>query len=149
MFTKLDPTDWQLIHLLQLNAREPTAALARKLGLARTTVVARLARLEREGTILGYGLRLGPALEENVISAYCAINVLPRNTVSVIRALEKMTEVEDVFSVSGQFDYLACLRCTTHAKLDELLDRIGNLEGVKQTQTSIVLARKINKRNIT
>ncbi len=57
-----------------------------------------------------------------------------------------MVEVEEVSSVSSQFDYLAFLRCTTHEKLDELLDRIGNLEGVKQTQTSIILNRKIDRR---
>ena len=38
------------------------------------------------------------------------------------------------------------MRCTTYEKLDELLDRIGNLNGVKQTQTSIILNRKIDRR---
>ncbi|MDU4056207.1 MAG: Lrp/AsnC family transcriptional regulator [Pseudomonas oryzihabitans] len=146
MFTKLDPTDWQLIHLLQQNARASNATLARQLGLARTTVVTRLARLERDGIIQGYGLRLGSELEQAAVRAYCAISVLPRSTAGVIRALEKMVEVEEVSSVSGQFDYLAFLRCTTHEKLDELLDRIGNLDGVKQTQTSIILNRKIDRR---
>ncbi|APQ12472.1 AsnC family transcriptional regulator [Pseudomonas oryzihabitans] len=146
MFTKLDPTDWQLIHLLQQNAREPTATLARKLSLGRTTVVARLARLERDRVILGYGLRLSPDLEQATVSAYCAICVLPRSTTSVIRALEKMIEVEEVSSISGQFDYLAFLRCSTHAQLDDLLDRIGNLEGVKQTQTSIILNKKLDRK---
>ncbi|QEU05634.1 Lrp/AsnC family transcriptional regulator [Pseudomonas oryzihabitans] len=146
MFTKLDPTDWQLIHLLRQNAREPTAILARKLSLARTTVVARLARLERDRVILGYGLRLSHDLQQATVSAYCAICVLPRSATSVIRALEKMTEVEEVSSVSGQFDYLAFLRCSTHAQLDDLLDRIGNLEGVKQTQTSIILNKKFDRK---
>ena len=41
-----DDLDRRLILLLQANARESTATLARKLGVARTTVVARLARLE-------------------------------------------------------------------------------------------------------
>lgn len=145
MITKLDPTDWKLIHLLQQNARESTAALARKVGLARTTVVVRLARLEREGVILGYSLRLGGVLDEKVVRAYCALSVLPKNAISVIRALDKIIEVEEVSSVSGQFDYLVFLRCNTHEKLDELLDRIGNLEGVKQTQTSIILNCKIDR----
>ncbi|KTT12444.1 AsnC family transcriptional regulator [Pseudomonas oryzihabitans] len=145
MSTKLDSTDWDLIHLLQQNARESTAALARKVGLARTTVVVRLARLEREGVILGYSLRLGRVLDEKVVRAYCALSVLPKNTISVIRALDKIIEVEEVSSVSGQFDYLVFLRCNTHEELDELLDRIGNLEGVKQTQTSIILNCKIDR----
>ena len=54
-----DQLDRDLITLLQANARESTANLARKLGIARTTVVARLARLERDGVIVGYTARLG------------------------------------------------------------------------------------------
>ena len=54
-----DQTDRELIALLQANARESTANLARKLGVARTTVVARLARLEAEGVLVGYTAKLG------------------------------------------------------------------------------------------
>ena len=58
-----------------------------------------------------------------------------------------MPEVEEVSSVSGPYDYLIFLRCETHEQLDELLDRIGLIEGVKQTQTSIVLSRKVDRRS--
>ena len=51
-------TDSKLLSLLKANAREPTASLARKLGLARSTVQERIARLERSGTIAGYTVRL-------------------------------------------------------------------------------------------
>ena len=54
-----DQLDRDLLALLQANARTSTADLARQLGTARTTVLARLARLEREGVIAGYTLRLG------------------------------------------------------------------------------------------
>ncbi|MDP1125047.1 AsnC family transcriptional regulator, partial [Klebsiella pneumoniae] len=54
-----DDLDRRLILLLQANARDSTATLARKLGVARTTVVARLARLEASGRIVGYTARLG------------------------------------------------------------------------------------------
>ena len=63
MNTSLDEIDRQLLSLLQTNAREGTALLARKLGLARTTVVARIARLERSGVVAGYGVRLGTRLD--------------------------------------------------------------------------------------
>ncbi|CAN5215992.1 hypothetical protein BH09PSE6_BH09PSE6_16930 [soil metagenome] len=53
-----DPLDRSLVTLLQANARESATALARKLGVARTTVVARIARLERERVIVGYTVRL-------------------------------------------------------------------------------------------
>ncbi len=56
--TPLDDIDRRLLSLLQVNAREPVAELARKLKLARTTVVTRIARLERKGVVAGYGVRL-------------------------------------------------------------------------------------------
>ena len=56
-------TDLKLVALLRANAREPTASLARKLGLARSTVQERIARLEREGTIKGYTVRLSDAAQ--------------------------------------------------------------------------------------
>ena len=51
-------------------------------------------------------------------------------------------------AVSGPFDYLVFLRCGSHEQLDTLLDRVGQLDGVHQTQTSIVLSRKIDRRQV-
>lgn len=144
----LDATDRQLLSLLQANARECTAQLARKLGLARTTVVARIARLERSGVVAGYGVRLGARLDATTVRAWCSISVLPKAAPAVLRSLESMAEVEEVSAVSGAFDYLVFLRCTSHEQLDALLDRVGQLDGVHQTQTSIVLSRKIDRRSV-
>jgi DNA-binding Lrp family transcriptional regulator len=144
----LDDTDRHLLSLLQANAREGTATLARKLGLARTTVVARIARLERSGVVAGYGVRMGTRLEALTVRAWCSLSVLPKSAPAVLRALEALAEVEEVSAVSGAFDYLVFLRCTSHEQLDALLDKVGQLEGVHQTQTSIVLSRKIDRRSI-
>ena len=60
----LDEIDRQLIALLQINARESVANLARQLGIARTTVNSRLERLENSKVIAGYGVRLGQRLTD-------------------------------------------------------------------------------------
>ncbi|OWT71504.1 MULTISPECIES: Lrp/AsnC family transcriptional regulator [unclassified Achromobacter] len=143
---RLDVTDRHLLTLLQANAREPVALLARKLGLARTTVVARIARLEKNGIIAGYGVRLGQTLEENVVRSYCFISVRPKTGAQVAAALKRLPEVEELSAVSGVFDYLALLRCSRVEQLDALLDQIGLVEGVNHTQSSIVLSRKIDRR---
>lgn len=143
----LDTTDRQLLALLQANARESAANLARALGLARTTVVARIARLEREGVVAGYGVRLGRRLGDAAVRAYCTLSVMPKTTSAVLRALERMPEVEEVATVSGQFDFMVLLRCETNEQLDALLDRIGAVDGVNHTQTSVVLSRKIDRRS--
>ncbi len=147
MDTRLDDTDRHLITLLQANARASAAELARRLGIARTTVVARIARLEREGVIAGYGVRLGHAPEQAAVRAYCGLSVAPKLATGVLRALERLPEVEEVSAVSGRYDYMVALRCDTNEQLDALLDRIGLIEGIQQTHTSVVLSRKIDRRS--
>ena len=146
MEARLDDTDRHLLRLLQANAREPAATLARKMGIARTTVVARIARLERDGTVAGYGVRLGRRLERAAVRAFCGLSVNARSGAAVIKALERMPEVEEVSAVSGGFDYMVVLRCETHEQLDALLDQLGQVEGVSQTHTSVVLSQKVDRR---
>ncbi|QEI07623.1 Lrp/AsnC family transcriptional regulator [Pigmentiphaga aceris] len=146
MSVSLDDTDRHLLSLLQTNARESVATLARRLGVARTTIVARIARLERNGVVAGYGVRLGKAVQAASVRAYCSISVRPKTGIAVINALARLPEVEEVSAVSGAFDYLILLRCDDTEQLDALLDQIGLIEGVNVTQTSVVLSRKIDRR---
>ena len=115
-----DDLDQQLISLLQANARTPTADLARKLAVARTTVVARLARLERDGVIVGYTARLGQHTDRPPVRAHVGITVQPRSGPAVVAALQKLTELVQLSSVSGEFDYIALLR---REKIMELLKK--------------------------
>lgn len=147
MDVKLDDTDRHLLSLLQANAREPVANLARKLKIARTTVAARIARLEREGVVAGYGVRLGQPLEQAAVRAWCGLSVNAKQATAVVQALERLPEVEELCAVSGAFDYLALLRCATPEQLDRLLDQLGQIEGIHQTHTSLILSRKIDRRS--
>ncbi|TMJ40137.1 MAG: winged helix-turn-helix transcriptional regulator, partial [Alphaproteobacteria bacterium] len=67
--------DEDLLALLRLNAREPVASLARKLKLSRTTVQDRIKRLEEQGVIEGYAVRLASAVDKGSIRAYVTISV--------------------------------------------------------------------------
>jgi DNA-binding Lrp family transcriptional regulator len=140
-----DDLDRGLIALLQAHARASTATLARQLGVARTTVVARLARLEQSGVIVGYTVRLGVDESGHAIHAQVGITIEPKLTVSVIRKLERLPELRQLWSVSGEFDYIAMLRAETTARLDALLDEIGAWDGVKKTMTSVVLAIRVDR----
>ncbi len=142
----LDQTDRDLLALLQANARESTANLARRLGLARTTVLARIARLERSGTIVGYGVRLSRVFSAGSLAAYVGISVLPKAGAHVLKELEKLIEVEQLRSVSGSFDVMALVRCDSPEHLDRTLDAIGSLDGVRQTNSSIILATRLDRR---
>ena len=140
-----DALDQDLLALLTVNARESSADLARKLGVARTTVVARMARLQRDGIVSGYAVRLRHDLAQQGLSAFVGITVQPRSGADVARLLQRVPEVKQLDSVSGQFDYVALLRAESAERLDALLDQIRALDGVLQTTTSVVLSRRIDR----
>ena len=141
----LDALDRRLVALLQADARASAAALARKLGVARTTVLARIARLERQGVIVGYTVRLALDEAERGVEAYVGIVVEPKAARSVTSRLSAMPELHQLCSVSGESDYLALLRAESPARLDAALDEIGAIDGVRKTTTSVVLARRIDR----
>ena len=140
-----DQTDRQLITLLQTNARASTAELARKLGIARTTVVARLARLEAAGVIVGYTAKLGSEAQDRGVQAFVGITVQPRAGREVVKTLTGFPELRQLASVSGEFDYMAVLRAESTMRLDALLDEIGEIEGVIKTTSSVVLALRVDR----
>ena len=72
------PADEALLSLLRENARASTAEIARKLGLSRTTVQNRIARLEAEGVIRGYTVRLDDEHERHRIRAHMMLTVRPK-----------------------------------------------------------------------
>lgn len=141
----LDATDRALIALLQADARLPTADLARRLGVARTTVVARLKRLEQGGVIAGYTVRLGATEGTQGVQAFVSLAVSPKSGRAVIERLSLLPELRQLAAVSGEFDYLAILRAPDTQRLDALLDEIGAIDGVLRTMTSVLLAMRVDR----
>jgi len=135
-------TDRKLVDLLRANAREPTASLARKLGLARSTVQERIARLEREGTVKGYTVRLSEEGGANRIRAIVMIATDLKRGDRTPSELRKFPEVRSLFAVSGTYDLVATVETETPARMDAVLDRIGRTHGVARTVSSIVLSEK-------
>ena len=138
------PTDARLIALLRANAREPTASLARKLGLARSTVQERIARLEREGTIKGYTVKVSEDVPGR-LKALVMISTDPKQGDRVGAELKKMTDVRSLAAVSGASDLIATVEAESPARLDAALDRIGRIHGVARTVSSIVLSEKFSR----
>ena len=144
---QIDDTDHILLSLLSENARMPIAMLARRLGLARTTVQARLDRLETSGIIAGYTLRLGAEARPR-IRATALLSIELRSGPSVLQRLKTLPAVETVHTSSGRFDLVVELAAENTAELDETLDRIGETRGVKSSESLIHLATKLDRRRV-
>lgn len=142
---QLDDIDRRIISELQMNARASVADMARRLDLARTTIIARVERLEKSGVIAGYTVKLGREVLDPSLQAYVGITLQPKAGKDVVRRFKRMPEVHQLCAVSGEFDYVAWLRVSTPEQLDRILDEIGEMDGVIKTTTSVVLARKIDR----
>lgn len=139
----LTEKDRELLALLGQNSRIPVATLAKKLGLSRTTVQARIERLEREGVIAGYGIRLSEQYASSLIRAHILITIAPKALSQVVRALDRLKPVTTLHSVSGSFDLIALLAAPSILELDQAIDEIGNIDGVERTLSSIILSTRI------
>lgn len=142
---KLSDPDQRLLSVLRENARAPTAEIARRLGVSRTTVHSRIERLERQGVIAGYTVRIGKDAERGHIRAHIMITVLPKKMATVVRALAEMPEVRALHSVSGPFDLVALGVASDVGAMDELTDRIGAVDGVERTSSAIILSTKFER----
>jgi DNA-binding Lrp family transcriptional regulator len=143
--TEVTESDQRLLTLLRTNAREPVAVLARKLGLARSTVQERLARLERAGVIAGYTVREGAVFTGRQISAHVMMSVDPKQGERIVAELRRIPEVRSLSAVSGEYDLIATVAADTTAKIDGILDEIGKIKGMERTMSSIILSVKFDR----
>lgn len=140
-----DDTDRALLALLSENARTPVATLARKLNLARTTVQARLERLETSGVIKGYTLRLNDT-QRAPLRATALVSIEPRSAPTVLARLRSLPDVKTVHTTSGRFDLIVGIEAEATEALDDTLDRIGETRGVKGSESLIQLSTKLDRR---
>jgi DNA-binding Lrp family transcriptional regulator len=135
----MDDLDRQLLASLRDNARSSIASLAKKLRVARGTVQNRLARLEKDGTIVGYTVRLKPQAESHGIRAVMTVAVEGNRTQSVLRSLRGDPAVAALHTTNGRWDFVAELRAEDLQEFDRIISRISLLEGVSKSETNLLL----------
>ncbi|MBO9456516.1 Lrp/AsnC family transcriptional regulator [Paracoccus sp. R12_1] len=141
----MDELDRNILTQLAQDARMSVAVLARRLKVARSTVQARLERLEGSGAIAGYTLRLGEAVRASRIRATVMLVIEPRSLPGILARLKTLPQVERIHTTSGRVDLLLQLATSSTAELDDLLDRIGALDGVRSSESLIHLSTKLDR----
>jgi DNA-binding Lrp family transcriptional regulator len=141
----MDSIDQRLLSALRENGRASTAELARRVGRSRTSVQSRIERLEKDGVILGYGVRLAPEQELGAVRAHVMIKVGPKEARAVSAALKAIPQVRVLHSVSGDVDLIAVAAAASVAEMDTVIDHIGALDGVERTTSSIILSTKFER----
>lgn len=135
----MDSLDHQLLALLRQDARLSVAALAQKLGVSRGTVSNRITRLEDQGVIVGYTVRLRPDARPDEIKAWMSIAVEGNQARLVIASLLGEPGVASLHDTNGRWDLLAELHARNLPELSQVLERIRLIKGISNTETSIHL----------
>jgi DNA-binding Lrp family transcriptional regulator len=135
----MDETDHQLLSLLRQDARLSIADLSHKLGVSRGTVTNRITKLEDQGVIVGYTVRVRPDVQKSDIKAWMSIAVEGNQTRAVIASLLGEPNVATLHDTNGRWDLLAELRAENLQELGKTLERIRLVKGISNTETSIHL----------
>ncbi|CAG9172998.1 Lrp/AsnC family transcriptional regulator [Cupriavidus pampae] len=135
----MDDFDHQLLGLLRANARASAALLAHRLGVARTTIANRIARLEKAGVIVGYTVQVRPDTQRETIAAWMSIAVEGNQAREVIARLLGEPGVTALHDTNGRWDLLAEVSATSLDGLASVLERVRLIRGISATETSIHL----------
>jgi len=100
----------------------------------------RLARMEADGTIVGYTVKLKPQVEEQTIRALMTVAVEGNRTDEVLRSLRGDPAVCALHTTNGRWDIVAELRTDSLEAVDRVLGRIRLIDGISNTETSLLLS---------
>lgn len=136
----MDELDQKLITLLRHDGRRSVSDIAMDLGVSRATVRARMERLERSGTIIGYTVMLRADAVELPVRGIMMVEVEGHAADRVIRALGGFPEISSVHTTNGRWDLIVELATSTLAEFDNVLRRIRLVPGITGSETSLLLA---------
>ncbi|MGH1464662.1 MAG: Lrp/AsnC family transcriptional regulator [Cognatishimia sp.] len=137
----LDSTDKRILALLQQNARIGFAAIGRDIGLSRTAVQERVAKLENAQVIQGYHAQI-TAESSGLVSAMLFIQIADRPCDPALNWLSGLKDVQKVTSLSGEIDAIAECTLPTAADLSTLIDTIGGSDLIADCRASVVLNQR-------
>ncbi len=142
----LDATDARLLLALTEDPRASVMALSQRLGLARNTVQARLARLEQSGALASFDRRVLPEALGYRLSAYVTVQVVQRSLAEVSGGLAQIPEVLEVIGLSGVADLLVRLVARDADDLWRITEQVLAIPGVQRIDTALALRRFVDHR---
>ena len=136
----MNNVDHIILGLLKDNARMSITDLAAKARVSRATVQKRIEYMESTGIITGYTVRYRPNVEKNIIRAWMNVMVEGTKAQAVIRELRLESAVERVHTTNGKWDILVELQSDSLENFYKALERIRNISGIYNSETSILLS---------
>lgn len=138
----MDELDKSLIVALQRDGRASIAALAQDLGVTRTTLRTRLDRLRERGDIAGFTVLTRADVAPYPVRGLMMLGIEGRGTERLMRALAALPEVQAVHSTNGSWDLIVEIGTPSLQSLDEVLFRIRRMDGVRRSETNLLLTTR-------
>lgn len=140
----MDTIDRQILAALQKNSRITNADLARHIGLAPSSTLERVRRLQENGTLQGFTARLNPQALGLDVQALVSVTLI-RHDPGYIEQFEievqKIPYMTACYHLTGRFDYLLHLAVRDLEHLGQFIKgTIAALPHVGQAETFVVLS---------
>jgi DNA-binding Lrp family transcriptional regulator len=135
----MDDMDNRIIAALRHDARAALSDLALALDVSRSTLRARIARLQASGEIVGFTVQTRADVMRDPVRGLMMIGIEGRGTERITRQLGGFAEVRAVHSTNGRWDVIVEVGTATLEEFDAVLTRIRRLEGIVASETNLLL----------
>lgn len=142
----IDQLDARLIATLRESPRVGLLEIARRLQVARGTVQARLAKLERGGVIIGYGPEVDPTALGYAITAFVLIELAQGRLADAVITMKAMPEVLEADAISGPQDVICRVVARDTEHLQELVNELLRTPAIRRCTSYIALSRQVPPR---
>lgn len=146
MTSEVDDLDARLLAELRAHPRLGLLEISRRLGVARGTVQARLAKLERRGVVTGFGPEVDPAELGHRLQAFVLLELTQGRLAEAVEALERTPEVLEVDAISGPQDLICRVAARDTEHLQEIVNSLLATDAIRRSTSYVVLSRPIRPR---
>lgn len=137
MSASIDETDEKIIRILQADSRKAFVDIANEIGLSESAVRRRVKNLVDSAVIKRFTIELGASDKTSAITLVSVSSTADTSAVS--QRLMKLTGVEVIYEITGQYDIAAIIAAPAIGEINKCIDDIRKIEGVSDTNTVIIL----------
>lgn len=133
----MDEKDRKILDILEENGRASYTEIAEKMDITEATVRNRINSMEKEGTIEGYTVEIN---ESGNVEAFVTVRLSTEKDISEV--LNQIPDNIKIYELAGRFDILLNVKGASNSQINEQIDLVRAIEGVKDTETFMVLDEK-------
>ena len=139
----MDKIDRKILAELQVNAKQNTKEIARKIGLSATPTYERIKKLEQQEIIKSYVALLDRNKVGKQVVAYCQITLLKHHKGLIDRFKSEillLPEIMECHHVSGNFDFLLKIVLDNIPDFHQFInEKLSVVDGISTIHTSFVM----------